>query len=507
MSILFKSGALSAAPHLAAALASDAKWINGLLVVAGVLFTLAFAPFDFAYFAPLSLSLLFAAWRNTSPLQAAWRGYCFGLGMFGLGVSWVYVSIHDFGGASMAVAVLMSAVFCAFWAIFPALAGYCAAKCLSANRATVLVPLLWIMVEWVRGGFVLNGFPWLQAAYSQLDTPLVGYVPLFGAYGVGLILALTAWVIAESWHRPMRGALLACAMIWLVGIPLKNMAWTRAAGAPLQVSLLQGNISQDQKWLPENRINTLRLYQRMTEQHWGSQLIIWPETAIPAYLSEVEEFFLKPLAQAAKDHQAAILVSLPEDGEKDDELYNTVMMLGNGQGRYRKNHLLPFGEYMPLQPLSGWVLSQLHLDLGVFTPGGDHQPLLSAAGYDIVTSICYEDVFADAAIAGMPKAAFLVNVTNDAWFGNSIEPHQHLQIARMRALETGRYLLRATNTGATAVVAPTGKVIAQAPLFTETALTATVTPMAGMTPFAYAGDTWVAGILLLVCLGLLCRKR
>ncbi|MDP2903385.1 MAG: apolipoprotein N-acyltransferase [Methylovulum sp.] len=477
-------------------------------LIAGVLFTLSFAPFNFAYLAPLALMVLFASWQNVTAWRALLRGYLFGLGSFGFGVSWVYISIHDFGGAGVLSAGAITALFVAFWSLFPAFTAFLAVK-MDAGKKLLMAPIIWILVEYFRGVLLLNGFPWLLGAYSQLATPLSGYVPLVGAYGTGFLLVLSAsagvMILQRRNLRLPLGALLG--VVWLAGGLLKTVVWTDAVGDPIRVSMIQGNISQDQKWRPENRLNTLLLYKKLTEEHWDSDVVIWPETAIPAYLSEVEEFFLTPLNLAAQQHGTDLIVSLPIAGSAEDEIYNGVITLGSERGIYRKNHLLPFGEYMPWQPVSGFILKQLKIKLGDFTPGGNRQPLLKAAGYPFITSICYEDAFGDAGIAGLPDAAYLVNVTNDGWFGNSLEPHQHLQIAAMRALETGRFMLRSTNTGATAVIAPNGKIIRQAPLFETRVLTEPITPMGGMTPYARWGDKPIIVVLAVMLLGLLAWNR
>jgi apolipoprotein N-acyltransferase len=271
--------------------------------------------------------------------------------------------------------------------------------------------------------------------------------------------------------------------------------------------LIQGNITQDKKWLPENKLNTLRLYKNLTEQHWDAKVIVWPETSIPAYLSEVNEFFLMPLSDMAIQHQSDLIVSLPIKNDTSGEKYNAVMTLGSHIADYRKNHLLPFGETMPWQPLSGFVLQQLGIKLGNFTAGGDNQPLLNAGGYPFITSICYEDVFGELSIQRLAEAAYLVNVTNDGWFGNSIEPHQHVQMARMRALETGRFLLRSTNTGLTAIVAPTGKITQRLPLFEVGVLSGEITPMGSLTPYARLGDKPIIYFLGALLLGLWLHSR
>ncbi|MDD5275708.1 MAG: apolipoprotein N-acyltransferase [Methylovulum sp.] len=477
-------------------------------LLAGGFYTLAFAPYAYAYLAPLALFVLFASWQHASPVRALARGYLFGLSSFGLGVYWVYISIHDFGGADAWSATALTGIFVAFWALFPALAGWLSVK-LHSKRNVIMIPLIWILIEYGRGYLLLNGFPWLLAAYSQLETPLAGYIPLVGAYGMGFLLTLSASagvvVLRNKQHRML--LVMVIGVVWLCGGLLRAITWTTPIGKPLQVVLIQGNITQDQKWKPENKLNTLLLYKKLTEDNWGADVIVWPETAIPAFLSQVDAFFLQPLKQSALQHGTDVVISLPAEGKADDVIYNAVITLGKTTGMYRKNHLLPFGEYMPLQPLSGWVLKNLNIHMGDFTPGGDKQPLLQAGGYQFITTICYEDAFGDAGLAGLPAAAYLVNVTNDGWFGDSVEPHQHLQIARMRTIETGRFMLRATNTGATAVIAPNGKIIAQAPLFTATTLKASITPMGGMTPYARLGDKPVIAIMAIIFLVLASYDR
>ena len=480
-------------------------WGDFFAFGAGVLFTLAFAPFNYAYLAILALSLLFACWQNISPRRALLRGYLFGLGEFGLGVSWVYVSIHDFGGAGIASAGALTTLFVAFWAVFPALAAYLCAKLTNINRV-LLMPVIWLLVEYLRGYWVLDGFPWLLAGYSQLETPLAGYVPVIGVYGTGFLVALSASFIlffAQYKNVKIAGVLV---VLWVIGGYLQTVQWTEAIGTPIKVALIQGNITQDKKWLPENKINTLRLYKTLTEQHWDAKVIVWPESSIPAYLSEVNEIFLMPLNQLAQQHNTDLIVSLPIDSASG-ERYNAAMTLGSHIADYRKKHLLPFGETMPWQPLSGFILSQLKLRLGDFTAGASNQPLLSAGGYSFITSICYEDVFGDYAIKGLENAAYLINVTNDGWFGDSIEPHQHLQMARMRALETGRFLLRSTNTGLTAIIAPNGSIIQQLPLFEVAVLSDNIIPMRGLTPYAKIGDAPIMYVIALLLLGLLLYSR
>jgi len=473
-----------------------------LAPVFGALLTLAFAPYGYSYMALISMAFFYRFCVVQPAGRAALCGYLFGLGLFGFGIWWVYISIHDFGGADPISSGLLAVLLVAIWALFPALTAYLSAKLLAMAGVWFRLPavaLVWVAVEYFRGYWLLNGFPWLQVAYGQLNAPLAGYAPLAGVYGVGFLLALTAALLTECWRvKTLRlPAISILCAIWGGGWLLRGVQWTHAVGEPIQVTLLQGNIAQDQKWQTDQRLNTLRLYLQLTEQHWDSDVIVWPETAIPAFLSEVKDFYLDPLSAKAREKGVDLVVGLPSYGAGKD-YYNSVITLGETEAIYHKQHLLPFGEYLPLQPLSGWVLDRLQIPLGNFASGGARQPLLKAGGYPFVTTICYEDAFGELVSRQVGQAAYLVNVTNDGWFGNTPQPYQHMQMAQMRALETGRYLLRATNTGLTGVVGPDGKILAQAPLFTATTLTGTIIPMAGLTPYARWGDRAVFGGLVLL---------
>ncbi|QPK65459.1 apolipoprotein N-acyltransferase [Methylomonas sp. LL1] len=469
----------------------------------GVMLTLAFAPYDYGYAALVALVFFYSACLNRPVKRAALIGYLFGLGLFGSGIWWVYISIHDFGGADPVSSGFLTLLLVALWALFPALTAALSAKVFGMAGAwfrVLALALLWVAVEYFRGYWLLNGFPWLQIAYSQLDTPLAGYAAVSGVYGVGFLLSASAAALVEIGRGklPPWPGLIFPGLIWGCGWILMGVQWTQAVGEPINITLVQGNIQQNLKWLPNQKLNTLTLYQQLTNRHWDSDVIIWPETSIPVFWSEVKDFYLEPLAATAREKGVDLVVSLPVEGS-GGEYYNSVMTLGRTQALYHKNHLLPFGEYLPLQPLSGWVLDRLQIPLGNFAAGGDRQPLLQAGGHAFVTTICYEDAFGELVIRQVEKAAYLVNVTNDAWFGDTSQPHQHMQMARMRALETGRYLLRATNTGLTGFVLPNGKIAKQAPLYTTTTVTDSIIPMAGMTPYAQLGDQLLfAGMSLLV---------
>jgi len=487
---------------------SNGSW-NLICLGAGISQTMAFAPFNQAYLAIISLVILFLSWHNSKPKQAAIRTYIYGLGLFGTGVSWVFVSIFYYGNATLLAASLLTLVFVSFWALFPALTAYLTLKIAQIRQINYLwvTPFIWILIEYYRGYWLLNGFPWLQIAYSQLDSAYAGFIPILGSYGTGFIIVVTAVLVTQIIIAKRRIVYLSVSIVTILitGYGLQKISWTEKIIEPIKITLIQGNISQDQKWRSENFIKNLLSYQQMTYNNWDSDVVVWPETAIPAYLHQIEADFLRPLAIEAIKHNTDLILSLPSKNSEKTQSFNSVITLGSKFGIYHKKHLLPFGEYLPLQPLSGWILDLAGMHLGSFTAGSDKQELLTAGGHTFLPSICYEDAFAEAILPQIANASYLVNVTNDAWFGDSLEPHQHMQIARMRALETGRYLVRANNTGVSGFIAPTGKIIKQAPLFTEFTLTHDIFPMQGLTPYANLGNQVIIGIILtlfLVLLGL-----
>jgi apolipoprotein N-acyltransferase len=486
---------------------------DALALLGGLLLPLAFAPFNLAFLAVVALLLLFAGWLSATPGRAFRRGYLFGLGQFGFGVSWVYVSMHDYGGAGVLEAGGLTALFTLFLALYPAGAGWLAARLFPGGpvlRAVAVLPAVWTLLDWFRGWF-LTGFTWLNVGYSQTDTPLSAVAPVFGSFGVGWAVALLAGLGLASLRLagpPRRLAALSLAAVLGLCAGLDRITWTQAAGEPFKVALLQGNIPQDMKWQPENQRATLRLYWDLNRAHWDdARLIVWPETAIPAFYHQVKDTFLADLQAEATQRGVDVLVGVPYYDLKQDTYYNALVGIGARPGLYFKRHLVPFGEFLPLRPLLGWVLDILEIPLADFRSGNGDQPPLVAAGHPLAASICYEDIFGQESLAGLPAARYLVNVTNDAWFGDSIAPHQHVQMARMRALEAGRYMLRATNTGVTAIITPKGKLAATAPLFQQAHIKGEITPMQGATPYVRWGDGPVVGGLALLLGGLALRRR
>jgi len=474
-----------------------------LAVLLGAASVLGFAPFHLFPVPVLALAALFGLWARTSSRGAATGvGFAFGLGLFGAGTSWVYVSLHDFGGMPLPLAALATFLLCAFLALFPAAVGGLQAgvRAPETLRFALVIPALWTLAEWVRG-WIFTGFPWLAAGYSQVPgSPLAGYAPVFGVYGVSLAVAASAGLLMLAIRRRHSApwpALAVLAVLWVSGLGLKQVAWTVPVGEPLAVSLLQGNIPQDLKWRPERVAPTLQTYLDLASQARG-RLVILPETALPLFLHEVPTQYLDTLAAKARAAEGDVLVGMPElAGPR--EYYNT--MVSNGASppqRYRKHHLVPFGEFIPLRPVFGWVLEVLHIPLGDFSRGPATQAPMAVAGQRVAINICYEDVFGEEIIRQLPDATLLANVSNDAWFGRSLGPQQHLQIAQMRALETGRYMVRATNTGVTAIIDGRGHVLSRAPEFATTVLEGPVTGHAGATPYVRWGNYATLGLSLLM---------
>jgi len=503
--------------HSLAALAAG-RWGDWLSLVAGGILPLAFAPFDIFPAAVLAPALLFLLWLDIPRRRALRRGYLFGLGMFGVGVNWVFVSMYEYGGVGLVLSLFLTACLVAFLALFPALLGYLLARFFPYGgttaavwRPAVVFPAGWVLFEWVRGWF-LTGFPWLNLGYSQLASPLGGLAPLVGVYGVSLAVALSAgWLVlfilaGNRLRRAAWGAALLA--LWVISAGLHALSWTQATGAPLRVTLLQGDIPQDMKWLWEVRDPTIELYAKLTREHWDSQLIVWPESALPEMYDEAREF-LDGIGKEAREHHSDLLIGVLYEDPATGRYYNSMVSAGSERKFYHKHHLVPFTEYLPLKGLLGGIVDFMQVPMSDFSAGPAVQPPLAVAGQQAGISICYEDAFGEEVIRQLPKATLLVNVSNDAWFGHSIAPQQHLEIARMRAAETGRPLLRATNTGMTAIIDATGRLQKVAPQFEVAALSGEVQQMQGATPYVRFGNVPVVIVItgMLVIPWLLVRRR
>lgn len=482
----------------------------------GAVTVLGFAPFYYFPVPVFTLALLFYLWRNSArPFHAAMIGFAFGMGLFGVGVSWIYVSLHDFGNMPIPLAVFSLIILFAYLSLFPALTGWISAKFNQLKPLVwlLVVTALWMLSEWLRGT-LFTGFPWLLLGYSQVPHgPWAGYAPVMGVYGVSLILALSAALLVLWFEQGLRvwryG--LSLGLILLGSFGLHQVDWVKPEGEPLTVSLLQGNIAQEMKWHEGYMFNSLDTYARLIQES-NSRLIVTPEVSLPLFHDVVPPAYLASLVAHARKNNADLLVGMNERNPNDHgEYYNTMFSYGvSGEQMYRKHHLVPFGEFVPLKPVFHWIASKLNTPMSDFSRGRPDQQPMDLAGQRVAINICYEDVFGEEIINQLPQATLLVNVSNDAWFGRSIGPHQHLQISQMRALESGRYMLRATNTGLTAIINERGAVLEDIEVFTTAALHGVAQGFTGATPYVRFGNYFVlglAGMMLLMGLLLTLMRR
>lgn len=478
---------------------------NLIALLAGALTTLALAPYDIWPLVLLSIALLYRGLRELTPRQAAWRGWWYGFGLFASGTSWVYVSIHDYGAASPPLAAFLTLGFVAGLGLFFALATWLWARWLRRDAALATDALafaaLWVAQEAFRGWF-LTGFPWLYAGYSQLDGPLAGLAPVGGVWLLSFALALSAALLVNLprlyRHKPQLAVALALLIApWLVGALLKGHAWTSPAGEPLSVAAIQGNVEQNLKWDPAQLNAQLALYRDMSFSSKPTDLLIWPETAVPV-LKEQAIGYLSVMDRFASDRQSALITGVPirQPNERGElRYYNGVSVVGQGSGDYLKQRLVPFGEYVPLQEVLRGLIAFFDLPMSDFARGEHDQPLLEAKGQRIATFICYEVVYPEFAAEMAAQSDLLLTVSNDTWFGKSIGPLQHLQMAQMRALEAGRWMIRATNNGVTALIDPFGQITERLPQFEQGTLYGEVQPMQHLTPYLQ----WRSWPLIVLC--------
>ncbi len=465
-----------------------------LAALAGAALAAAFAPLNLWPLGVLCPALLMWLWQGRSPREAARLGFAFTTATFIAGTYWLYYSVHVLGQAPIWLAVFLMLALAAIMGLYHAALGWAVARFLpprGLGRWLLGLPAAWLLVEWWRGWF-LSGFSWLSLGYSQSDTWLAAFAPLGGVYTISALLlagagALVTLVLGQARERAVAAAVLL--VPWAVGAALYRHDWTHPSGAPVSVAIAQGAIPQDEKWLEDNRDTTLTLYQSLTERVLGTRLIVWPESAPAALANEIVDYLKNLYAEAHAHGSALVMGILRAEGDPPDvRYYNAVLALDQDTSWYYKNHLVPFAEFFPVPHFVRAWLRLMSLPYSDFTRGGAHQAPLAAAGLKLGTTICYEDAYGSSMLGVLGSADALVNVTNDAWFGHSSARHQHLQISRLRALEAGRYMVRAANDGISAVIGPHGEVVARAPEFQPVTLSSQITPMLGLTPYARVGN-------------------
>jgi apolipoprotein N-acyltransferase len=490
-------------------------WLRrGLAVVAGALLSCAFAPLSWWWLAPPCVAVLLWLWMDArSAREAAWLGFLFQAGTFTLGTWWLYISIHGFGQAPIWLALLLMAALVAVMAGYHALAGWAIWRWLPRSAgwgALLAMPAAWLLVEWWRGWF-LSGFPWLSLGYALTDMPLAQIAPVGGVYalsGVVLLAGGALVALVRGSPRARIAAALALLAPWPFAYGAARIEWTQPEGREISVALLQGAVPQDMKWLADNADNILELYSDLHEGALGADLIIWPESALPEVANDLADYLGRIWSQSRRANSDVLMgvVRLEDDNET---AHNSLMALGTepAPAFYDKHHLVPFGETFPVPSfVREWarLMSLPYLD---FAPGARIQPPLAAAGTTLSASICYEDAYGSDQLPTVRRSGLLVNVTNDAWFGRTSARYLHFQIARLRAIEARRFMLRVANDGVTAVIDPRGKVVAQAPEFERADLRATVQPRSGATPYLRYGNWPVLVLSLVIVVGVGLRAR
>ena len=479
-----------------------------IALISGMLLPCAFAPCDIyplGFIAPLAIYLI----SEESPPHIALRyGYIFGLTYFGIGVSWIFISIHEMGHLPVITAGFLTLLLIGFLSIFPALQSYVIARFFApkvAIHAVLTFPAVWVSSEIFRS-WIFTGFPWLIIGYSQIDAPLGGLAPIFGVLGISFFTIMTGGLLltivrSNNWRKQF-GWGITLLILWGGAIAVKDIQWTIPSGAPVRMSLIQVAIPQQVRWAPEARLTSIRRYLELTRNNWGAQLIIWPENSLTIFYQDARQF-LNTLTTEAQEHGAELLIGLPIRSTEDSKIYYNGLVSLPSQQFYFKRHLVPFTEFLPLKQTFGPLIDFLNAPMSNFSHGPDIQVPLFLAGHKVGVSICYEAAFPDEIARFLPEAEILINVSNDGWFGNSLAPYQNLQMARMRAIESQRWLVRSTNTGISAIIRPSGKIDDQSPLFQDAVVTADVSPLQGQTPYIRFGD---APLWILIIFGLSAKR-
>ncbi len=486
------------------------------LLISGAAITLSFAPFNIWPISLLSLTIFALQLKNQSVADSLKRSFIFGLGLYLGGIHWVFVSVHHFGGASVLLASLIVLIFALFLALVFALPFYILGRWFRNHRLNLIIalPACWLLGEWLRS-WLLTGFPWLYLGYGHLNSWLSGWAAIGGVMSISFILVVTAGVIAEfillikkesSLSKThLISALVTVFGFWIAGFFLQDIVWAKPDATPIRVGIVQPNLSQELKlnWSEESVYQSLDQLKEQSKELWKNDWVIWPEAAIPTALTFHTALpFLEEVNSIASDHQAALFTGVIYDDADKGAYYNSIVGLGSGYGFYHKRRLVPFGEYVPLENQLRGLIEFFDLPTSFIHLGPKEQHGLIAKGIRITPAICYEIVYPDLIAESAKETQVLLNINNLGWFLDSIQSKQFMQMAQMRALETGRYLIYNTNNGPSAIVDNKGKILVQTQAFKTDTLTGTIYPVTGWTPFMVMGSWPLVALMTIFLLGL-----
>jgi len=472
-----------------------------LALLGGAIMTYGFAPYDVATASIASIVIFLWCLAKQSKKSAFLVGLCYGLGMFGNGVNWVYVSIHDFGGAAPPLAMIITGLFILALSVFPALMASLLIYCFPKNnnlRILLAFPVLWVTFEILRG-WLFTGFPWLYMGYSQMGNQLISFAPLGGVWLVSWAGVFTAGVLCafvnyfyqvKEDKKYLAGLFVLLLAVWGAAFGLRQMTWTHPTSKKLNVTLVQGNIAQLLRWDPEYIAHIIDIYQTLTATALTkvekNDLIVWPEGAIPVPLPLSQSLF-NDMANSLQSRDMALIAGVPTQVSNRNSYFNTLLVAGNGSGVYYKKYLVPFGEYVPFENQLRGLIAFFNLPMSSFIEGPNNQGPLIVKDFRFAPAICYEIAYPLFVQKMSKNADAILTVSNDTWFGKSIGPFQHLQMAQFRAIETGKYVVRATNTGLTAIIDNKGKIVNIAPQFEPAYINAEVVAYKGNTPWVHYG--------------------
>ena len=483
-----------------------------LAIICGLLFPLGFAPFEAWPVTIISLSLLLYLLKNEGFKDSFLIGFCYGLGLWGLGISWVYVSIHYHGNQGIISSFLITFAFVIFLSLYIGLTTYLFRifkSDVNGLNYLLIFPVIWVSIEVLRSYF-LTGFPWLIIGTSLAGTSIGGWTPIFGTFGSSIGVLMVSGCILLLFENRNKLNLYPALLILIILISsftLNKINWTQEI-TKISASIHQPNLTLQNKWSSQGIRQTMSLIQEAVNNAEENEYVFFPETALILEKEELEPWLSRIEKEMNERNVSLISGIIAKDPNQKDliERYNRIQGFGPIKGYYDKIHLVPFGEFIPFRSYLGRILDVMGINM-VNTLPGKAFSTLNNGKVVISPSICYEIAFSDLVRKTAKISNLLVTISNDTWFGTSIGPEQHLEIAQSRALEHQKSLIRATNSGISAIINRNGKIIEKQGVFEDKKLKTEVKIYEGRTPFSIFGNNIIYSYIIIIYLYLLYHKR